>query len=178
MVGAEDLVAASRKVDWPNPILARWGRMNRRILLIAPLLLAACDRGGAVKDDIKPAPPLNEMVETPGDWSGLGPAIGQTPSQSAVLTKGPLPTDLDAMLGEHAIDFRKRMESAAGPLHHEGSVLVSMTPPGLEAAYLVVDAADHAMEAGRRTVDGWQVERTPGAKFTLPPNVAALKAAP
>ena len=152
--------------------------MKAIILIGALVILAACDRGGAVKDDVKPAPPLDQMVETPGDWSGIAPAVGRTPSQSAVLTKGPLPTDLNALLGEHAIDFRHRMEAAAGPLHAESGLLVSTTPSGAKAAYLVIDTADHALEAGRKTADGWQVERTPGASFDPPASVVRLKAAP
>lgn len=140
------------------------------------LLLSACDRGGAVKDDIKPTPPLDEMVEEPGDWSGLAPAVGQTPNQSALLTKGPLPTDLNALLGEHAIDFRRRLTESGGPLREEGGMLVTMTPLGPDAAYLVIDSAEHAMEAGRMTGDGWEVVRTPGAQLTVPPSVATLRA--
>ena len=148
-------------------------------LLPFTLFVAACDRGGAVNDDIKPTPPLNEMVETPGDWSGLRPAVGRTPAQSAMLTTGPLPTDVNALLGEHAIDFRRRIEMAGGPLRPDcGGLLVTLTPAGRDAAYLVINVADHALEAGWRTTGGWQVERTPGAKFQAPPSVLALKAAP
>lgn len=150
----------------------------KHALVLMFVIVAACDRDGAVKDDIKPAPPLNRMVETPGDWSGIEIAVGRRPAQSAVLTNGPLPTDLNALLGEHAIDFRRRMDARGGALHEESGLLVSTTPPGEEAAYLVIDAADHAIEAGRRTTSGWQVERTPGAKFTAPPSVTRLKNAP
>jgi hypothetical protein len=150
----------------------------KRLLFLIPLLIAACDRGGAVNDDVKPTPPLNQMVETPGDWSGLRPAVGRTPAQSAMLTHGPLPTDLNALLGEDAIDFRQRMEKAGGPLHEDGGLLVTATPPGRDAAYLVVDIDGHAIEAGRRADGEWQVKRTPGANFSLPPSVVALKSSP
>ena len=153
--------------------------MTRSILIpIMVLLLAACGDGDAVKEDIQPPPSLDQMVEPVGDWSGLNPAIGRTPNDSGMLTKGPLVTDLNAMLGDDAIAFRQRMVERAGALTREGGLLVTVTPPGPEAAYLVIDARTNVMEAGWRDAAGWRAERTAGAELSLPPAVVALRAAP
>lgn len=153
--------------------------MTRSLLLAVSLvlLLGACGDEGAVKDDIKPAPPLDEMVEPVADWSALVPAVGQTPAQSAMLTKGPLVTDLNAMLGENAIPFRRRMVGKGGVLHEEEGILVTRTGPGPDAGYLLVDLKGRAMEAGYRTKAGWEIKRTPGAALTVPKSVQALRAA-
>ena len=142
------------------------------------LLAAACDRGGVVNDNTKPTPPLNQMVESPGDWSAMTPAIGRTPNESGILSQGPLVTDLGALLGKDAADFRERMTRMGGPLKLDGPYLASVTPPGEGAAYLIVDTADHSLAAGRKTVEGWVEVRTPGSDIVDPPGVTALKAAP
>lgn len=153
------------------------------ILRLAPpvalaLMLAACGDDGVVKDDIKPTPELNDIVEPIADWSNIIPAIGQTPNESAVLTKGPLPTDLGALLGPDWAVYHDRLVGAGGKLEQVGGgVLMTATPAGPEAAYLVVYPPDHAIEAGWRTAGGWEVRRTPGADFPNPPQVEALKAA-
>ena len=154
------------------------GMMRPFLTPFLVLLLAACGDGDAVKDDIQPPPPLDEMVEPVGDWSGLNPAIGRTPSDSGMLTKGPLVTDLNAMLGDDAIAFRKRMVERAGALTREGRLLVTATPPGPDAAYLVIDDRTNVMEVGWRDAAGWRAERTAGAELSLPPAVIALRAAP
>ena len=135
--------------------------------------------GEGVDIVIKPSQEsLDQMVEPVGDWSGLNPAIGRTPNDSGMLTKGPLVTDLNAMLGDDAIAFRQRMVERAGALTREGGLLVTVTPPGPEAAYLVIDARTNVMEAGWRDAAGWRAERTAGAELSLPPAVVALRAAP
>ena len=70
------------------------------------------------------------------------------------------------------------MVERAGALTREGGLLVTVTPPGPEAAYLVIDARTNVMEAGRRDAAGWRAERTAGTELSLPPAVVALRAAP
>ena len=113
------------------------------------------------------------MVETPGDWSALAQAMGRTPAESGLLQQSPIITDLDALLGERARDYRLALGDAT-PLQPEAGVLVSIGRSG--RAYLVIAPDDHALAAGLKNGENWQRFETPGAQVPLPPSVERLTA--
>ena len=142
--------------------------------ILFALSLGACKPEGSVADDARPAPDLDIMTTTPGNWSRLGDAIGRTPAESGLLIKSPIVTDLDAMMGARAIAYRKMMIGRGGALRRDGRYLVSVTPPGPGAAYLVIDPQQHSLDAGMLADDGWTFKRTAAAEMALPAAVRAL----
>ena len=150
--------------------------MTFRLLAFVALSLAACQDQGAVADDAGPVPPA-EMIEAPiQDWSALRHAIGRTPADSGVLSKGPIVTDLHALVGEDAIGYRERLERTGGPLTRVGRLLVVASPPGQQASYLIVDQGQLALEAGYKKDGEWVVRRTAAAEIDRPEAVTALLA--
>lgn len=150
--------------------------MPRWIAIFALVCTTACRDQGVVADDAGDFPPL-EMVEAPSsDWSMLRHAIGRTPADSGVLTKGPIVTDLNALLGLDAIAYRALIEQKGGPLVRVGDLLVTVTRRGEHSAYLLIDPRQLALEAGFRRGGHWVVRRTPGSQIAPPPAVAALVA--
>ena len=120
--------------------------------------LAACG-SDAVADRDGPVPNLSEMVEPHGDWSLLNVLVDRPPAQSELLKQSPITVDLNALVGARIFDYRERM-AAAGPLVRNGTMLVSVTPSGPDAAYLMIEPKDNAIEAGWRESGRWHVERT------------------
>ena len=104
----------------------------------------------------------------------LDHAIGRTPADSGLLTKGPIVTDLHALVGKQAIAYRQRLERGGGPLTRFGGVLFTASPPGDGAAYLIIDPQQLALEAGFKAGGRWVVERTASSQIARPPAVAAL----
>ncbi len=144
----------------------------RALVAAAVIGLAACGND-AVADRNAPVPNLSEMVETQGDWSMLNVLVDRPPAESELLMQSPITVDLNAMLGPRVFDYRKRM-AAAGPLVRNKTMLVSVTPPGLNAAYLMIEPSDYAIEAGWRESGRWHVERTAGTAMRRPRQVEAL----
>ena len=134
--------------------------------------LAACS-DDAVADRDGPVPNLSEMAETPGDWSLLNAFVDRPQADSDLFKQSPITVDLNAMLGPRIFDYRKRM-AAAGPLVRNGTMLVSVTPPGPDAAYLMIEPGDNVIEAGWRESGRWHVERTAGTAMRRPRQVEAL----
>ncbi len=150
--------------------------MTRVIVTSLLLSLAACGDGGVVADDVGDIPPT-EVTEAPtADWSALEPAIGRTPAHSGMLTKGPIVTDLHALVGADAIAYRGRLERDGGPLTRIGHLLVTASKPGDDATYLIVDPDQLALEAGYKKGDRWVVQRTPSTDIVRPPAIQALLA--
>ncbi len=148
-------------------------KMCRTLLAAAAVIgLAACG-SSAVADRDAPVPNLSETVETRGDWSLLNVLVDRPPAESELLMQSPITVDLNAMLGPRVFDYRKRMV-AAGPLVRNGTMLVSVTPPGPNAAYLVIEPSDNVLEAGWRRSGRWHVERTAGTTMRRPRQVEAL----
>jgi hypothetical protein len=146
--------------------------MKRCIPLILLCSLAACGRGEELAANAQ-TPDLETMVETPGDWSALAQAMGRTPADSGLLQQSPIITDLDALLGGRAKDYRLALGDAT-PLQREGGVLVTIGKSG--RAWLVIAPGDHALAAGLKDGDEWQRFETPGAQVPLPPSVKRLTA--
>lgn len=146
----------------------------RSITLVILCLLAACNREGAVADDFKGTPPDEAIQMRTADWSSLEPAEGQRPAQSGMLTKGPIVTDLNALTGKDAIDFRNALNARGGPLTRDGGLLVTVSPPGPDAIYLIVDPQQRALEAGWKDGGRWVVRRTAASEIARPPAVQAL----
>ena len=138
----------------------------------AAIGLAACGNDAVAARD-GPLPNLSEMVETSGDWSLLNAFVDRPQAESDLLKQSPITVDLNAMLGPRIFDYRERM-AAAGPLVRNGPMLVSVTPPGPDAAYLMIEPADNAIEAGWRESGRWHVERTAGTAMRRPRQVDAL----
>jgi hypothetical protein len=142
--------------------------------ILAPLALAASACGGPDKvADNAVAPDLNMMTATEGDWSGLSQAVGRTPAESGLLQGSDISVDLNALLGPDVEAFRLALGNAT-PLAQEDGVLVTIGRSG--NAYLVIDTADHAVEAGLKRAADWQQYRTPGSDVVLPPSVQRLLA--
>ncbi|RST31987.1 hypothetical protein HMF7854_14915 [Sphingomonas ginkgonis] len=146
----------------------------KRLILLSVLLLPGCNNQDAVAQDAKAAPPLNVMSATPGDWSGLQLMAGREPAESGLMVNSPIVTDLNAMLGPSAGDYRKAM-ARAEPLRREGPLLVALSPAS--GAYLLIDDHQHAMKAGMRQNGRWRSWQTPASDFAPPPDVQALTAA-
>ncbi len=146
----------------------------RALVAAAAIGLAACGND-AVADRDAPVPNLSEMVETQGDWSLLNVLANRRPAESELLMQSPITVDLNAMLGPRVFDYRKRM-AAAGPLVRIGTTLVSVTPLGPNAAYLMIEPSDYAIEAGWRESGRWHVERTAGTAMRRPRQVEELLA--
>ena len=142
--------------------------------LMLPLLLAACNRDPVVDEEAHKLPPVDQMEMRTGDWSSIEIAVGQRPAESGMLTKGPIVTDLHALTGKDAIAFRTLLAETGGPLTREGKLLVTVSPPGPEAIYLIVDPKQHALEAGRKVDGHWVVRRTAAAEIERPVTVQAL----
>ncbi len=142
------------------------------LVAVAVIGLAACG-SSAVADRDAPIPKLNEMVEKRGDWSLLNVLVNRPPAESELLMQSPITGDLNAMLGAQVFDYRKRM-AAAGPLVRDGTMLVSVTPPGPNAAYLMIEPGETVLEAGWRKSGRWHVERTAGTTMQRPRQVEAL----
>ena len=133
-------------------------------------LLAGCGNDEKWAENAVP-PTINEMAETPGDWSRLDGAIGRTPGDSGLFTNSPVTVDLNAMLGP-SVDAYRAVMADATPLVREGSVLVSRARNG--QAYLIIDPVDHALEAGMRQRNLWRTYHTAGSDVPRPPSVQAL----
>lgn len=137
------------------------------------LLLAGCGQSGPVAENANGATPaLAVTSETPGDWSNLELMIGRTPADSGLLQESPITVDLNALVGPQLDLFRLRMGDST-QLRGEGGVLVSLARSG--DAYLVIDPADHALEAGLKASDGWRTFTTSGAEVARPASVARLR---
>ncbi len=148
-------------------------KMRWTLLAAAAVIgLAACG-SDAVADRDGPVPNLSEMVETQGDWSLLNVLVDRPPAESELLMQSPITVDLNAMLGPRIFDYRKRM-AVAGPLVRNGTMMVSVTPPGPDAAYLMIEPGDNVIEAGWRESGRWHVERTAGTAMRRPMEVEAL----
>lgn len=147
-------------------------------MIAAAVLIAsaACDDGGVVADNAGDIPPIEQTEAPTADWSALEPAIGRTPADSGMLTKGPIVTDLHALLGPEAIAYRQRLERDGGPLARVGQLLVTASPPGEQATYLIVDPGQLALEAGYKQDGRWVVRRTASSDIVRPPAIEALMA--
>ena len=146
-------------------------RVMIKWMMLAPVLvLGACGNGEKWAEEAVP-PSINEMAETPGDWSRLAGAINRTPGDSGLLTSSPIAVDLNAMLGSQVDAYRGAMADS-GPLHWEGRVLVSRSHAG--KGYLVIDPRDHALEAGLQSGGKWRSYRTAGSDLARPPTIAAM----
>ena len=142
--------------------------------MLALLALAASSCGGP--DTIAAnavAPDLNLMASTEGDWSGLAGALNRTPAESGLLRGSDISVDLNALLGRDQEAFRLALGDAT-PLAREGELLVTVGRSG--NAYLLIDPADHALEAGLKRAGNWQQYRTPGSDIARPPSVEQLRA--
>ena len=142
--------------------------MTRLLAAFAMLSLAACGDQGVVADNVGDIPPT-ELTEAPtGDWSALRFAVGRTPAESGVLSKGPIVTDLHALVGADAITYRETLERDGGPLTRIGTLLVTASKPGENASYLIVDQDQLALEAGFRKDGRWVVRRTASSDIERP----------
>lgn len=142
-----------------------------RWFMLPPLLaLSGCGNDDKWAEEAVP-PSINEMAETPGDWSRLSGAINRTPGDSGLLTSSPITVDLNALLGPDAEAYKAAMADA-GPLHWEDGMLVSRSHAG--RGYLVIDPRDHAMEAGLLAGRNWKSFRTAGAEVARPATVTAM----
>lgn len=146
----------------------------KQLAILLVLITAACGEKGVVADDFKGTPPDELIQMRTGDWSSLEPAVGRRPAESGMLTKGPIVTDLHALTGKDAIAFRTLLNEKGGPLTREGGLLVTMSPPGPDAIYLIVDTGQRALEAGRKIDGKWVVRRTAAAEIARPITVQAL----
>lgn len=142
--------------------------------LLLMLVTAACEEKGVVADDFAGTPPDELIQMRTADWSSLEPAVGRRPVESGMLTKGPIVTDLHALTGKDAIAFRTLLNEKGGPLTREGKLLVTVSPPGDDAIYLIVDTEQRALEAGRKIDGKWVVRRTAAAEIARPVTVQAL----
>lgn len=144
--------------------------MRGASILFSAALLAGCGSGDSFAENAVP-PTINELAETPGDWSRLSGAIGRTPGESALFISSPITVDLNALLGPDSEAFRSAMADA-GPLVWEEGVLVTRSRKG--DAYLLIAPGDRALEAGLRGRQGWRSSRTAGADITRPATVRSL----
>jgi hypothetical protein len=147
--------------------LARWWSMKTiRLIVLIALPLAGCGKSDSIapRNTVMPAPDM--MSESPGDWTRLSGAVGRTPSESSLFVRSAMSTDLNAMLGADAEDFRRAMADA-GPLRPgaEGT-LVTRSESG--QGWLVLQPGDHAIAARFRSGKGWRRVRTPGSDVPLP----------
>lgn len=147
-----------------------------RLFVTALLICAAACDDGVVADNAGDIPPIEQIEAPTADWSALDPAIGRTPADSGMLSKGPIVTDLHALVGADAIAFRRRLERDGGPLTRIGRLLVTASAEGEQATYLVVDRDQLALEAGYKKDGRWVVRRTPSAEIARPPGIEALLA--
>ena len=148
--------------------------MTRLLAILLPLSLAACQDEGAVADDVGDIPPTSVTQAPSADWSALEPAIGRTPADSGMLSKGPIVTDLHALVGADAIAYREGLERTGGRLERAGQLLVTASPPGPQASYLIVDREQLALEAGYKKDGRWIIRRTPAAEIERPAAIEAL----
>lgn len=146
----------------------------KQLALLLMLATAACEEKGVVADDFTGTPPDELIQMRTADWSSLEPAVGRRPAESGMLTKGPIVTDLHALTGKDAIAFRTLLNEKGGPLTREGKLLVTVSPPGDDAIYLIVDTEQRALEAGRKIDGKWIVRRTAAAEIARPVTVQAL----
>ena len=70
--------------------------------------------------------------------------------------------------------FLPKVAAILVALRRDGRYLVSVTPPGPGAAYLVIDPQQHSLDAGMLADDGWTFKRTAAAEMALPAAVRAL----
>lgn len=134
--------------------------MHRFSVILFAAALTACSNNDIPTENIA-VPTLNDMTETPGDWSALSGMIGRRPSESGLFENSPITVDINARLGPSAKAYRDAMMSA-GPLIRQGKYLVSRAPD----AWLVLDPAEHAFHAGL-TRDG-RLEEWQTAGVNLP----------
>lgn len=144
--------------------------MKPIIPLVLLLPLSACGGNDVDARDVV-VPELNQMSETPGDWSDLAGMVGRTPADSGLFQRSAITIDLDALLGEDARAFRLAMGNASA-LRRYGPVLVSVSPT--REAFLLILPQDHALEAGYRKAGRWRTVRTPGAEVPRPAAIQAL----
>lgn len=146
--------------------------MKLLIPLVLAAALAACGDSDKVAQNVA-LPDLNTTSETPGDWSLLALAVGRTPADSGLLAQSPITVDLNAMLGREVPRFRLAMTDATA-LTRDGRVL--FTVGGSDGAYLLIFPADHALEAGLKNRNGWQIFRTPASEIPRPAAITRLLA--
>lgn len=148
-------------------------KMVAPLLAALVLVLAGCEEDTTVAPADTKLPPLNEIAETPGDWSLLNVLVDRHPDGSELLVQSPISIDLNAMVGPAIFDYRQRM-AAAGPLTRDGDLLYSVTPPGPNAAYLIIDPDQRAIAAGWKKDGKWHVQHTAGADMRNPRPVQVL----
>lgn len=131
--------------------------MHRFSALLLVAALTACSNDDPPTNNIE-IPTLNDMTETPGDWTALNGMINRRPSESGLFENSPITVDINARLGSSAKAYRDAM-MAAGPLVRRGKYLVSKAP----SAWLVLDPAEHAFHAGltrNGRLEEWQTAGT------------------
>ena len=148
--------------------------MTRVLAAVALLSLGACQGEGVVADNVGDIPPTEQTEAPTGDWSVLELAVGRTPAESGVLSKGPIVTDVHALVGADAITYRETLERDGGALTRVGRLLVTASKPGENASYLIVDQDQLALEAGYKKNGRWVVQRTASSDIARPPVIVEL----
>lgn len=148
---------------------------GRTLLFSVVVLVSAGCSDDPIAERGTPLPDLNEITEPIGDWSLLSVLVDRRPADSQLLLQSPITVDLNAVVGPGVFDYRQRM-AKAGPLVRDGELLVAVTPQGPDAAYLVIDEPQRAIEAGWKKDGRWHVERTAGSEIRRPRPVQLLVA--
>ena len=129
-----------------------------------------------VADNVGDIPPTEQTEAPTGDWSALEFAVGRTPAESGILSKGPIVTDVHSLVGADAISYRERLERDGGPLTRSGGLLVTASKPGATASYLIVDQEQLALEAGYKKDGRWVIQRTASSDIPRPREIEDLLA--
>lgn len=124
-----------------------------------------------------PAATTDTSAPLTGPWAGLQNHVDKYPKDSGLLTDSPIVTPLKTLLGDKYDTFVTNM-GVQSPLTRDGDLLfTSGNKPhegGSNAAYLIVDPASSALEAGLWESGKLTTYATPGATLRKPADIETM----
>jgi len=139
------------------------------------LLCKGTAAAGAVP--AKPAPAAPARAAMPLDWSMLPGAAGRYPGDIDLFGKGQIAAALKGLLGPKMAVLERAM-NVSGPLGRQGAIYyLSGNAPhrgGMDQAYVLLDSARRAVEAGLWENGRLTVYRTSARRVPPPAEIAQL----
>ena len=163
--GALGIEATDSRRPLSNPIQAALVRHT-------PYL--RCSKRTPVAESITPSAVPEVATPAALDWNTLPALVGKYPGDFDLFGPGSIATNLKALLGNR-LDTLRRNLLVAGPLARAGSVYyLSGNAPhqgGSDQAYVLLDAARHAVQVGLWERGKLRVYADPGVRIAPPPAI-------
>ncbi|GAW41891.1 hypothetical protein SH203_02302 [Brevundimonas sp. SH203] len=152
------------------------------VVLVSALTLSIAACGSPERSDA-PAPPAAPAQVAPiavpaaTDWTSLNALVGQYPNASKLIEDSAVTADLKTLLGDKYETLRANMQTQA-PLEREGSVLYTSGNKahegGINAAYMMIDPTQRAMEVGLWENGKLTTYSTQGSSLPKPKDIQTM----